>query len=437
MKLLTIAQADDDLHATEPWIRTGKRVLLTLVAGFCIFGLVSISSAVVAPGVVNVETNYKAVQHLDGGIVSKILVRNGDRVEKGDVLVRLDDTAARTNLGVIVSRINDQRAQIARLSAERDRAPAIDLPADLVTSSDPALQRLIEAQQKLFSARSASYRGELSVLKQRLEQATNEASGIEQLLDARRREVELNAVEYAAVKPLFDRGYASQQRIMPIQREGARLAGDVGKLETDLAKSKSAIAESELRITQKEKEYTQSVVDELRKSEALLAELDEQRTQLNDKLQRIELRSPRAGRVHALAAHTEGGVIQPGSTVLQIIPEGELLIVDAQLQPNDIDKVHQGQAAYVRFPAFNAKTTPRLEATVLNVSAAQLADQQGKTYFTAQVMLTTGELSKLPKGRDLVPGMPAEVYIATGSRSILSYLLKPLSDALSRTFRET
>lgn len=430
------SSAADDLHATEPWIRAGQRVLLALVGGFCIFGFVSISSAVVAPGVVNVETNYKAVQHLDGGIVSKILVRNGDRVEGGDVLVRLDDTAARSNLGVVVSRINDQLVQITRLTAERDRAERFILPPEIAKSQDPALLRLIEAQEKLFAARMAAYRGDIAVLKQRLEQSTNEASGIEQLLAARRKEMELNADEFANVKPLYDRGYASQQRMMPIQREGARLAGEVGKLETDLSKAKSAVTEAELKIAQKEKEYTQGVVDELRKAEAQLAEQQEQRTQLIDKLRRIELKAPRAGRVHALAVHTEGGVIQPGSTVLQIIPEGELLIVDVQLQPNDIDKVHKGQGAHVRFPAFNAKSTPRLEGSVLNVSAAQLADQQGKPYFTAQVVLTAGELSKLPRGRELVPGMPADVYIETGSRSILSYLVKPLTDALSRTFRE-
>ena len=428
-------------QSTEPWIRYGNKVIAGLVLGFLAFGLLSISGAVVANGVVNVETNYKAVQHLDGGIVAKILVRNGDRVAEGDVLIRLDDTAARTNLAAISSRANDLMVQRARLEAERDRAQAIQLPAVIADAQgrDPTLAGIVAAQQTLFRARMAAHAGELGVARKRYEQAATDVAGLAKLLAARRREAELSAAELASVKPLFDRGFANQQRLMPVQRENARLEGEVGKLTSDLARTRGAAAEAELRLAQVQKEYTQQVVDELRKIEAQLAEVSEQRTQLGDKMRRIELRAPRSGRVHAPAVHTEGGVIQAGSTVLQVIPEGEVLLVDAQIPPQDIDKVKKGQAAWIRFPAFNAKSTPRLEATVSNVSPAQMVDQQqqGRQYFTVQVALAKGEMEKLPKGHDLVPGMPAEVYIDTGGRSILSWLLKPLFDAMSRTMRET
>ena len=246
----------------------------------------------------------------------------------------------------------------------------------------------------------------------------------------------LNATELASVKPLYDRGFVNQQRLIPVQRDSARLEGEVGRLASEMSKSKSAIAEAQLKIAQSDKDFTQAVVDELRKVQAGLAEVAEQRTTLEDKLRRIDVRAPRAGRIHALAVHTEGGVIAPGTPIMQIIPEGERLIVDAQLQPQDIDKVRKGQPAYIRFTAFDAKSTPRLEASVLNVSAAQITDSQNRSYFTAQVALAEGELAKLPNGRDLVPGMPAEVYIETGSRTILSYFIKPLGDAMARTFRE-
>lgn len=424
---------------TAPWVRFGNWVLAGLGLTFLGFGLMSISGAVVATGVVNVETNYKAVQHLDGGIVSRILVKNGDRVREGDVLIKLDETAARTNLAVVQSRANDLIVQRARLEAERRRAGEIELPAEIAAAEprDTTLAGIVAAQRALFRARMAAYHGELEVARKRYEQAANDVVGLTKLLAARRREAELNATELASVKPLYERGFANQQRIMPIERDKARLEGEVGKLVSDLARARGAAAEAELKLAQVEKELVQSTSDELRKVEGQLAEALEQRTQLTDKLKRTELRAPRAGSVNALAAHTEGGVIQAGAVALQIIPDGELLLVDAQLQPNDIDKVKKGQAAWIRFPAFNAKSTPRLEATVTTVSPAQITDNQGKQFFTAQVALAKGEVDKLPKGHVLVPGMPAEVYIDTGGRSMLSWLVKPLMDAMSRTMRES
>ncbi len=427
-----------DLHATDPWVRLGNRVLVGLVVGLLAFSLVSISSAVVSTGVVNVESNYKTVQHLDGGIVAKILVKNGDRVAEGDVLVRLDPTVARSNLGVAVARVNELLVQLARLEAERDRQSSITLPPEVAAAAkDPVLARSIAAQQALFNARQTSRNGETEVLRQRLEQTNNELAGLEKILAARRKEADLNAQELANVKPLYERGFVNNQRLMPLQREQARLEGEVGRLTSEQSKLKGAVAEAQLKLAQADKEFMQQVADELRKVQAQLGETVEQRIALEDKLRRIEIRAPRAGRVHALAIHTEGGVVQAGSPMLQIIPEGERLIVDAQLPPAEIDKVRKGQPAHVRFTAFNARSTPRLEGTVVNVSPAQVSDNQGRSYFTVQIALAEGELTRLPAGHELVPGMPAEVYIETGSRSIMSYFLKPLTDALARTFRES
>ncbi len=426
-------------EATEHWIRMGDRTLWSMLIVFLAFGFVSISGAVVATGVVNVESNYKTIQHLDGGIVSKILVRNGDRVRKDDVLVRLEETSARANLTVAIAKMNDLLVQKARLEAERDRAEAVVLPPTIeALRDDPALAQIIKGQTALFDARSAAHRGDLEVLRRRIEQSTNEVSGIQQMLEARKKEAALSAQELAAIRPLYDRGFANQQRLLPVQRENARLEGEVGRLTSELAKANVALSEAQLKKTQSEREYTQQVVDELRKVQAALSEVTEQRATLEDKLRRIEIKSPRDGRVHALAVHTEGGVIAPGSPIMQIIPDGERLIVDAQIPPSEIDKVRDGQPAHVRFPAFNARTTPRLEGTVIGVSAAQLTDtQSNRSYFTVQVALADGELARLPAKHALVPGMPAEVYIETGDRSIMSYFLKPLLDALARTFRET
>jgi HlyD family secretion protein len=274
------------------------------------------------------------------------------------------------------------------------------------------------------------------MLKERHDQLLAEIKGLEAQYASRQKELVVASRELAAVLPLYDKGFASAQRYSALQREAARLEGEVGKLKGDLARTRAALAEASLRITQAEKDYTQTVVDELRKVQAQLAELEEQRTALADKLARSQIRAPRAGRVHALSAHTEGGVITAGASILQIIPEGEKLLVEAQLQPSDIDKVRTGLPAGIRFTAFNAQTTPRLEGNIVQVSPAQLTDPQGRPYFIARADIPTSELARLPKGHELVPGMPAEIYIETGARTILSYFLKPLTDALSRAFRE-
>lgn len=426
-----------DLYATDPWIRTGNRVLLSLSAGLALFGLVSISGAVIASGIVNVESNYKAVQHLDGGIVQKIMVRNGDLVKQGDIVLRLDDTAIRANFQAANARVNDLLVQQARFEAERDRRPLMTLPAEvLANADDPALKRLIATQHALFEARRQSHEGELAVLVQRRVQIEEELKATQQGLVARRKEAAINQREIAAVRPLYEKGYANQQRLLPIERDAARLEGDIGRMSGDIAKVRSSLAEAELKLKQSEKDLTQQVVDELRKVQAQLAEAVEQRTAIADKLSRVEVRAPQTGRINALAVHTAGAVIPPGGTIMQLIPEGERLIIDAQIQPQDVDKVRSGISAYVRFPAFDAKSTPRLEGSVLSVSPAQLADQQGRNYFLVQVALADGEIRKLPPGRALVPGMPAEVFIETGARTILSYFVKPMTDIIARTFRE-
>jgi HlyD family secretion protein len=438
-KAASVASNTAAWNATDHWITIGNRTVYWLLGGLIVFtSLVSINGAVVASGTVTVESNYKSVQHLDGGIVSKILVRNGDRVAQGDVLVRLDDTAARTNLAVVKGRVNDQLVQQARLEAEQGRKPAMTLPPEVMAAAaDPALAKIIATQRNLFDARRAAHSGELQVLRERIAQLTADRAGTEFQLEARTREYDITAQELANVRPLFEKGFANQQRYGGLQRDAARLEGELGRLKSDLLRSKGALAEAELRLLQSDKEYTQAVVDELKKVQAALAEQEETRTQLTDKLDRTEIRSPKAGRVHALAVHTEGGVIQPANTILTIIPEGEKLIVEAQVQPQDIDKVRKGMAASLRFTAFNAKSTPKLDGTLSNISAAQITDNQNKSFFTAQIEVSAEELKKLGPEHQLKPGMPAEVYIETSSRSILSYFLKPLGDIMSRAFRET
>ncbi|HRD74747.1 MAG TPA: HlyD family type I secretion periplasmic adaptor subunit [Hyphomicrobiaceae bacterium] len=428
-----------DWHDTAPWVRIGNQVTFGLLGGLFLFSaVVTISGAVVASGVVTVENNYKVVQHLDGGIVAKIIAKNGDRVGEGDALVKLDDTQVRASHQVILIRLFDVVVQQARLEAERDRKSGYAVPDEITArAGETEIARILTTQKNLFEARKTAREGELSVLRQRAGQISEEAKSLEAQLAARLKEQAISMRELANLRPLFEKGFVNQGRIGPVEREAARLEGEVGRLRSEVAKSRGAISEIELKILQIEKDFTQTVVDELRKVQAQVAELSEQRTALEDKLKRTVIRAPRSGRVHALAIHTEGGVITPATAILQIIPDGERLIIEAQVPPTEIDKVRTGLKASIRFPASSFKTTPRLEATVMLVSAAQITDQQGRSYFTVQLELSAAELKKLPAGHGLIPGMPAEVYIETERRSILSYFVKPLTDALARTFKES
>jgi HlyD family secretion protein len=431
--------APSDWHDTAPWIRIGNFVTFGLLGGLFLWSaFVTISGAVVASGIVTVENNYKVIQHLDGGIVAKIIAKNGDQVAEGDVVLRLDDTQVRASHQVTLVRLFDVLVQQARLEAERDRKASFAVPTEIERrASEPEIARIVATQRKLFDARRTAREGELSVLRQRAAQVGDEAASVEAQLASRLKEQAIAVRELANLRPLFEKGFVSQGRIGPIEREAARLEGEVGRLRSELAKARGAISEIELKVLQIEKEFTQAVVDELRKVQAQAAELAEQRTALEDKLKRTVIRAPRSGRVHALAIHTEGGVVTPATAIMQIIPDGERLIIEAQIPPGEIDKVRKGLRAAIRFPAFSLKTTPRLDGVVLLVSAAQVTDQQGRSFFTVQIELSAGELKRLPRGHGLIPGMPAEIFIETESRSILSYFVKPLTDALARTFRES
>jgi HlyD family secretion protein len=428
--------ANTDWHATDPWVRFGMRTVVLLCGGLIAGSLLfSISGAVVTSGIVAVDGDYKTVQHLEGGIVSKILVRNGDRVKDGQILIRMDDTQSRASMAAVTSRVTELSVQEARLTAERDRKDHFEIPA----LADPASEetvKIIAAQKALFDARRTAYLGQQKVLSQKLAQGASDLAGTASQLAARIKERDLNERELATVSPLFEKGFVNQQRIGPLQREAARIGGELGNLKAEMVKLKSAGTEAEARLAQTDKEYTQQAAEDLQKVQTQLAEQTEARKAASDKLARAEVRAPAAGLVHAIMVHTEGGVVPPGSTLLQIVPEGRELIIEAKITPHDIVSVHPGQIATVRFSSFDSHSTPRLAGRVRKVSAAEITDNEGKAYFTTQVEVPANELLKLDRTQHLIPGMPAEVFLETQSRSILSYFLKPLTDMMARTFRE-
>ena len=434
------AVADIRYPKAWPWIVFGCILIFGLLGGLISWSAVAmISGAVIGQGVVTVESNIKTVQHLDGGIVAAINVRNGDHVQENDVLIRLDETAARASLGVITARLNEVYAQRARLEAEDRNLPDIQFPASMMAAeaSDPRISGLMDAQKSLLASRRSRQFGEKGLLLQQVDQLGEQINGLNAEHAAKKRQAELIAQEITSVKPLMDGGLYTQSRFLSLEREAARLDGEVGKLVGDIARAHSAVIETKLKIAQIDKDTSQTVLTELRDAQSKIAELEEQRVATVDRLNRIDVRAPRSGIVHNISVHTIGGVVSPANAILEIIPAEDELIVEVRLAPSDIDQVTVGQETQVRFSAFDRHSTPALEGRVKKVSAAQLTDRAtGIQYFSAIVEIDAAQLVRLGSSNRLVPGIPAEVFIETTSRSALSYFSKPLVDALALAFRE-
>ncbi len=398
----------------------------------------SVAGAVVASAQVVVESNSKKVQHLEGGIVSEINVRNGDLVKAGDIILRLDDTETRAGLGIINAQLNELQARMARLEAERDEASDLVFAEELLAQkADPKIARILSGQEKIFSSRREARQSKKEQLSQRIEQLREEIQGLEAQRVSKEEQARLIKLELEDLNKLLEQKLVPVSRVLALQREAARLEGERGQLIADAARAKGRIGETKLAILQVDQDARTEVLSELRDGQAKVSELQERRLAARSRLKRIELTAPRAGYVHDLQVHTVGGVISAGEQVMMIVPEKDSLLVRAKVNPQDIDNVKIGQETVVRFPAFNARVTPELKATVERVSADLTSENpQEPPYYAVRVRLVEGEIAKLG-GQQLKPGMPAEAFIQTPERTVLSYLLRPFTDQIMRAFRES
>jgi HlyD family secretion protein len=395
-----------------------------------------LGGAVIAPGTMVVDMNVKKVQHPTGGVVGELRVRDGDRVKSGDIVVRLDETITRANLAIVVKSLNELHARLARLEAERDDSAAVQFPAELLArSADPEVKRVIDGERNLFQLRRKASIGQKQQLRERIQQLREEIQGITGQVAARKREIELIGEELVGVRDLWRKNLVQIQRVTALERDAARLEGARGQLIAATAQSKGRISEIELQIIQIDQDLHSEVAKELREVQAKIAELVERKVTAEDQLKRIDIRAPQDGLVHQLAVHTVGGVITPGETMMLIVPEADNLTVEAKLNPQDIDQVQPGQKAVLRFSTFNQRTTPELNGMVIRVSADLTTDKQtGVSYYTVRISIPEAEVARLG-GLKLLPGMPLEAFIQTGDRTVLSYLMKPMTDQIARSFR--
>ena len=413
-------------------------VVLLLVGGLGAWaGLSEISSAVVANGVVVVESNVKRVQHREGGIVREIKARDGDLVAAGDLLLRLDDTVTRASLAIVSTQLDELHAQAARLVAELDAAADISFPEALTRrAGEPAIRAAISGQQALLKARRASLKGRKAQLREQIGQFEKQVEGLKVQQVSKEEEIELTARELGDLETLFDNALIPASRIYALRRDRARLVGERGGFIAQIAQTKEAISERRTQILQIEEDLRAEVLQQLQDTRSRIAQLTERENAAMDELRRVDIRAPRSGYVHQLAVHTVGGVIGPGETAMLIVPREDLLVIEARIEPTDVDRLSRDQPVVVRFPNFNQQTTPELEARVISVSADLEVDRAtGLSYYTARLALGDGEKEKLG-GKAIVPGMPVEAFIVAGDRTVLSYLLKPLADQITHAFRE-
>ncbi len=396
-----------------------------------------IDSAVVAPGTLMVEGNRRNVQHLEGGIVGEVLVRDGAIVTVGQPLIRLDDTRVRAGLNVVLDETDRVRARIAVLTAEREEAPAPLFPPELVArGAEPKVAEILSVQSDEFIARRAALQGQIEILTQRALQLQKQIDGLNVRIDSNDRQLALVRQEIMGVEGLVRMGLERLPRLLSLQREEARLIGERGEAIENVARTQQAVGEAEMQRAQLVRSRQEEIAKELRELQGRLLELREREISANDQLMRLTIDSPEAGMVMDLRYSTRGGVIAPGSQVASIVPQQERLVVEVQITPVDVDTVRIGMPASIRLSHAAARTTPILEGAVERIAPDRMTDQRtGMPYFVARIAFAPEELTRYEALR-LQPGMHAEVLIRRGERSFASYLARPLADRFAKSIRE-
>jgi membrane fusion protein, type I secretion system len=419
-------------------VMAGGAVLLALLGGLGGWAATTeLSGAVVASGTLVVDTNVKKVQHQTGGTVSELRVRDGGRVQAGDIVVRLDETVTRANLAIVVKSLDELAARQARLEAERDGIESISFPDALVRrTDDPDVERLISGERKLFDFRRTSRQGQKAQLTERIAQLGEEIQGLTGQAKAKAREIELISIELEGVRELWQKKLIPISRVTVMERDAVKLEGDRNHLIAQAAQAKGKVTETELQIIQIDQDLRTEVSKELREIQAKTAEFVERKVAAEDQLKRVDIRAPQDGFVHQLAMHTVGGVVTPGEPIMLIVPEQDELTVEARIAPQDIDQLRVGQHATLRFSTFNQRTTPEINGWVSRISADVAQDQKsGVNYYLVRLTMPAAEVARLGELK-LIPGMPVEVFIQTGQRTVMSYLVKPLQDQIAKAFRE-
>ncbi|WP_370285442.1 HlyD family type I secretion periplasmic adaptor subunit [Phaeobacter sp. B1627] len=419
----------------------GALGILVLLGGFGTWSVFSsIAGAVVASGQIEVDRNRQVVQHIDGGVVADILVDEGDLVEKGQTLLRLDEADLRSELTITEGQLFEMMARRGRLEAERDEAAAIEFDPHLreLAKDRAEVDDLVQGQERLFRARRASVQREVEQLEKRAAQIEDQIIGVLAQQAATREQLLLIDQELSNQQSLLDRGLAQASVVLNLRRTRANLQGTLGELIASEAQARGRITELEIETLKLGTQRREEAITRLRDLRYQELELMETRRSLLDRLDRLEITAPVSGIVYGMTVRTPRSVIRPADPVLFLVPQDRPLVIAARVAPTDIDQIHVGQAVSIRLPALDQRQTPELFGSVTLFSADAFQDEaSGQSYYRAEIKLDPGEMERLPAGTVLIPGMPVESYIRTADRSPLAYLVKPLADYFVKAFRET
>ncbi|WP_298498108.1 HlyD family type I secretion periplasmic adaptor subunit [uncultured Maritimibacter sp.] len=436
--------AQDDV--TRAWsarshVLAGMIGLVLLVGGFGTWSATTnIAGAIIAPGAIEAEQTRQVVQHPDGGVIDTIAVREGDRVEAGDVLIRLDPEQLQSELTIVQNQLFELIARRGRLEAERDGAEMIVFDPMLVeaAANAPEADSLMEGQERLFDQRRQNIAAEAAQLEKRVEQITDQNAGIDAQQTALARQLDLIEQELSNKQSLLDRNLVQSSVVLALERDRAAIMGQRGELTSAHAQNAGRITEIEIEILKLDQSRREEAITTLRDLGYQELELAERRRALISQLGRLDIRAPFSGVIHAMQVYAAREVVRPAQPLLYIVPQDNRLIIAAQVDPIHIDEIHVGQAVSLRLASLDSRQTPVLEGRVLTLSADALTDEAtGRGYYRARIELLPEELARLPEGTVLIPGMPVDSYIRTADRTPLAYLVKPLADYFNRAFRES
>ncbi|PWE32912.1 HlyD family type I secretion periplasmic adaptor subunit [Maritimibacter sp. 55A14] len=413
----------------------GSLLLMVVLVGWAHFTL--INGAVIASGQAVVRGKPKVVQSLDGGVVAEIRVKDGDVVETGDLLMRLDPTLLRINRDILRKRLAATIAHESRLEAEYLGLESVPRKTDASEHVEGlSLDRHYAGQEEIFETRREVQRGREEQLKERILQFGNQISGVEGQIESKRNQLKFIEKELQSARNLNAQGLARESQVLELQRAQASLLGELAEHQSTLARIQNSIRDTQLEILQSDREFKEQVVTELREVTSRHEELILEIVTIEKQLERVDILAPANGIIHELQVSTVGGVVAPEATILQIVPVSEGVEFEVRVDPNSIDQIFVGQRAKVQFPAFDMKTAPVLYGSLAGISPSTVKDPAtGRAYYRVQLVLPPEELERLGAVH-LVPGMPVQAFMQTGARSVLSYLTKPLSDQLDLAFRE-
>jgi HlyD family type I secretion membrane fusion protein len=420
-------------------IRIGAWVIGVAVLGLGLWAsLTPVSSGVQAPGQIRVEANRKVLRYREGGTVREILVKEGSHVKPQQILLRFDDVQARANAEVTQNAVDVALTQSARYLAEATGKTSVEFPPELQARlGDPRVAGMIRDQQFLFTSRQQLFQSQNAVLAQRLQQQADSITGLEAQVASINEQARLSQEQLTGYQELFEKGYASKNLILRYQASMADLAGRKGQLIAEIAKTREEMGETRMQLGSLRNQRQSEAADGLREMQSRLADGLPKLTAAKQTLQGTVIRSPVDGYVFNLTQHTVGGVAGAGEPLMEVVPDNSPLIVSAQIKPQDVDEVHIGMPARVRLSGLNQRWTQPVPAEVIGLSADRMTNEKtGEGFFTADLRIDSSHVGDLPKGVKLTPGMPADAMIVTGKRTVMGYLISPITDTMHNAFRE-